>query len=79
MNLGSGEEITIRELAEHVRKLVGFSGEIVWDADKPNGQPRRRLDVSRARELVGFKASVPLAEGLRRTIEWYSKTMPASA
>jgi len=79
MNLGSGEEVTIRDLAEQVRRLVGFGGEIVWDAGKPNGQPRRRLDVSRARELVGFKASIPLDEGLRRTIDWYSRTMPASA
>jgi GDP-L-fucose synthase len=78
LNLGSGEEVTIRDLARRIGKLVGFGGGIVWDADKPNGQPRRRLDVSRAEELVGFRARVPLDEGLRRTIDWYSRAMPKS-
>jgi GDP-L-fucose synthase len=70
MNLGSGEEISIRELAEKVRALVGYRGEIVWDTSQPNGQPRRRLDVSRAREQIGFEAKVGLDEGLKRTYAW---------
>lgn len=70
MNLGSGEEVSIKELAERTQKLVGFTGDIVWDADKPNGQPRRRLDVSRAKERIGFEAKVMLEDGLGRTYEW---------
>jgi GDP-L-fucose synthase len=71
VNLGSGEEIAIRELAELVAQLTGFAGEIVWDASRPNGQPRRRLDVSRAEELFGFRAHTLLRDGLERTIAWY--------
>jgi GDP-L-fucose synthase len=71
VNLGSGEEITIRELASLVAELTGFAGRFVWDTGQPNGQPRRRLDVSRARERFGFKAEVSLREGLRRTIAYY--------
>jgi GDP-L-fucose synthase len=71
VNLGTGEEISIRELAELVAELTGFGGEIVWDTSKPNGQPRRKLDVTRAEELFGFRAHMSLREGLRRTIEWY--------
>jgi GDP-L-fucose synthase len=71
VNLGTGEEISIRELAELTAELTGFDGEIVWDATKPNGQPRRRLDVSRAEQLFGFRAHTPFREGLERTIEWY--------
>jgi GDP-L-fucose synthase len=71
VNVGSGEEITIRELAETVARLVGYRGEVAWDASKPDGQPRRRLDVSKARELMGFEPRVTLDEGLRRTIESY--------
>lgn len=70
MNLGSGDEISIRDLAAKVSALVGFPGEIVWDPDKPNGQPRRRLDVSRARAEIGFEAKVALDEGLQRTHAW---------
>jgi GDP-L-fucose synthase len=73
VNLGSGEEISIRTLAEQVRDLVGYRGNIVWDTSKPNGQPRRRLDVSRAKERFGFEAKVTLAEGLRRTYGWMQK------
>jgi GDP-L-fucose synthase len=71
VNLGTGVETSIRELAELVAELTGFEGEIVWDTSMPNGQPRRRLDVSRAKELFGFEARTPLREGLGRTIEWY--------
>src|SRR5256714_10564052 len=71
MNIGTGSEITIADLAETIARLTGFAGEIRWRADKPDGQPRRRLDVSRAREQLGFEAQVPFEEGLRRTIEWY--------
>jgi GDP-L-fucose synthase len=71
VNVGSGEEIAIRELAALVAELTGFEGEIVWDASRPNGQPRRRLDVSRAEQLFGFRASTRLREGLERTIAWY--------
>jgi GDP-L-fucose synthase len=71
VNLGSGEEIAIRELAELVADVTGFEGGIVWDTSKPNGQPRRRLDVSRAEEQFGFRARTPLREGLERTVAWY--------
>jgi GDP-L-fucose synthase len=71
VNLGSNREISIRELAETIRDLVGYTGELVWDTSKPNGQPRRKLDTSRARERFGFEASLPFTEGLRRTIAWY--------
>jgi GDP-L-fucose synthase len=71
VNLGSGEEITIRDLARQVAELTGFAGRIVWDTSKPNGQPRRRLDVTRARERFGFAARTPLREGLRRTIAFF--------
>lgn len=70
MNLGSGEEISIRDLAEKIAALVEYHGRIEWDTSRPNGQPRRRLDVSRASELLGFRAQVSLDEGLRRTYEW---------
>ena len=71
MNVGSGEEITIRELAETVARLVGYRGKVAWDASKPDGQPRRCLDVSKARELMGFESRVTLEEGLRHTIGSY--------
>jgi GDP-L-fucose synthase len=71
VNIGSGEEISIGRLAELVAELTGFEGEIVWDTSKPNGQPRRQLDVTRAKELFGFEARTPLREGLERTIAWY--------
>ena len=69
VNVGTGVETRIRDLAEAIRELSGFEGEIVWDTSKPDGQPTRYLDVSRARERMGFEAEVPLEEGLRRTIE----------
>jgi len=71
VNLGTGQEISIRELAELIGELTGFGGEIVWDTTKPNGQPRRRLEVSRAEAFFGFRASTTLRDGLARTIEWY--------
>ncbi|HST18976.1 MAG TPA: GDP-L-fucose synthase [Gaiellaceae bacterium] len=79
VNLGSGGEISIRELAELVAELTGFDGEIVWDTTSPNGQPRRGLDVTRARELFGFEARTPLREGLERTIAWYRDSVAAPA
>jgi GDP-L-fucose synthase len=71
VNLGVGAEITIRELTELIARLSGFSGEIRWDPTKPDGQPRRALDTSRAREGFGFVASTPFEDGLRATIDWY--------
>jgi len=71
VNLGSGMEISIRDLVDRIVQLTGFKGEVVWDATKPDGQPRRVLDTSKAKQLFGFEAGTPFAEGLRRTIEWY--------
>jgi GDP-L-fucose synthase len=73
VNLGSGMEISIRDLVETIARLTGFAGDIVWDSSKPNGQPRRQLDVSRAEQSFGFRAHTSFEEGLRRTIEWYRK------
>ena len=74
VNLGSGMEIAIRDLVELIARLTGFKGDIVWDTSKPNGQPRRCLDVSRAERLFGFRATTPFEEGLRRTIAWYRRS-----
>jgi GDP-L-fucose synthase len=71
VNLGSGYEISIKDLTEMVAKLTNFQGKIVWQTDKPNGQPRRGLDVSRAKELFNWSAQVSFEEGMRRTIEWF--------
>jgi len=71
VNLGSGQEISIAALTELIAELVGFSGEIVWDTTKPDGQPRRWLDTSRAERAFGFRASTKLRDGLERTIDWY--------
>lgn len=71
VNLGVGQEITIRELTELIAGLIGFEGEILWDASKPDGQPRRSLDISRAREKLGFSAETNFETGLRETIAWY--------
>jgi GDP-L-fucose synthase len=70
-NLGSGQEIHIKDLAELIARLTGFTGELVWDTSKPNGQPRRALDTRRAEEYFGFRAEMSFEEGLRRTIDWY--------
>jgi GDP-L-fucose synthase len=72
INLGSGKEISIRELAQMIAAEVGFRGEIVWDRTKPNGQPRRCLDVSEARRLFGFEAGCDLRDGIRNTVAWFS-------
>lgn len=71
VNLGAGMEISIKDLAHMIADLTDFSGEIVWDTSKPNGQPRRALDVSRAKEYFDFQAEIPFREGLKRTIAWY--------
>jgi GDP-L-fucose synthase len=73
VNIGTGSEITISELLQIIARLTRFEGEIRWQHDKPDGQPRRRLDVSRAFEQFGFRAQVALEEGLRRTIDWYEQ------
>jgi GDP-L-fucose synthase len=74
VNVGTGQETRIRDLAETIAALVGFEGETVWDSSRPDGQPKRYLDVSRARERFGFEAEMPLEEGLRRTIESFRAT-----
>ncbi len=73
VNLGSGYEISIKNLAEMIVRMTGFQGKLVWQTDKPNGQPRRGLDVSRAKALFGWSAQVPFEEGLHRTIEWFKE------
>jgi len=73
VNLGAGMEISIKDLAELIKKMTGYQGQIVWDTSKPNGQPRRMLDVSRAKEYFGFQAQMPFEEGLNRTIEWFKQ------
>jgi GDP-L-fucose synthase len=75
VNLGTGEEVSIRDLAALIAELTGFDGDIVWDSAKPGGQPRRCLDVSRAARLFGFRARTPLRVGLERTIAWYSDSI----
>jgi GDP-L-fucose synthase len=74
VNLGTGVETSILEAAELVAEAVDFTGRITWDASMPNGQPRRRLDASRARELFGWAASTPLREGIARTVDWYRES-----
>ena len=71
VNIGSAEEISIRELVDRIINETKFQGEVLWDASKPDGQPRRKLNVERAQREFGFRAMVPFAEGLRRTVEWY--------
>ena len=78
VNVGTGAEISIRDLAALVAELTEFTGEIRWDTSKPNGQPRRRLDTSRAERLFGFHAQVALREGIERTVAWYRSARPAS-
>lgn len=73
VNLGAGMEISIKQLAETIADLTDFEGEIIWDTSKPNGQPRRGLDVSRAKEYFGFEAQMPFEEGLKRTIDWFKE------
>ena len=79
VNLGTGEEISIRELAEVIAAETGFAGEIAWDTSKPNGQPRRKLDTSRAEEYFGFRAKTSFREGIAKTVAWYRELAPAAA
>jgi len=76
INIGSGREISIRELAETICELTGYGGQLVWDKTKPAGAPRRTLDTTLARELIGFSPEVDIRDGLRRTIAWYTGTQP---
>jgi GDP-L-fucose synthase len=78
VNLGSGQEISIKCLTEKIALMTGFQGRIVWDAGKPNGQPRRRLDVGRAEREFGFRATTKFDDGLRKTIEWYVAHRPTA-
>ena len=71
VNIGAGFEVSIEDLAKLIAKLTGFQGKIIWDKTKPNGQPRRRLDTTKAKEEFGFKAKTSFEEGLKKTIEWY--------
>jgi GDP-L-fucose synthase len=73
VNLGSGYEISIKNLAEMIVRLTGFDGKIIWETDKPNGQPRRGLDVQRAKQYFGWEAKMPFDEGIRRTVKWYQE------
>lgn len=79
VNLGTHEEISIRRLVETIAELTGFEGEVAWDTSKPNGQPRRCLDTTRAKERFGFEADVPFRDGLRKTIEWYREARDRGA
>ena len=82
VNLGTGDEVTIKDLVYQIKELVGYEGRVVWDTSKPDGQPRRNLDVSRAIREFGVEAKMPLSEGLKATIQWYedqSGPVPASA
>lgn len=74
VNLGSSFEISIKDLVGEVKKATGFAGRVAWDASKPNGQPRRKLDTARAEKEFGFKAKTTFGDGLAKTVEWYLKT-----
>ena len=75
VNLGAGAEIPIKDLVGKISELAGFKGKIVWDSTKPDGQPRRKLDTSKAEEYFGYKATTSLDEGLKKTIDWYKKSI----
>lgn len=77
INLGSGQEISIKDLVSLIKDLVGYQGEVVWDETKPDGQPRRSLDTSRAWQELGWKAATPLRQGLEQTIQWYLTSIGA--
>jgi GDP-L-fucose synthase len=79
VNLGSGNEVLIKDLVETIARLTGFNGEIRWRSDRPDGQPRRQLDTSRAEEKFGFRAQTSLEEGLKRTIAWYEQSQAQTA
>jgi GDP-L-fucose synthase len=76
VNLGAGFEISIRQLADVIARLTGYSGRIAWDTSRPDGQPRRSLDVARAEQQFGFHATTAFEDGLRETIAWYEKMTP---
>jgi GDP-L-fucose synthase len=78
VNVGASSEITIKDLTELIARVTGFEGRLAWDPTKPDGQPRRALETSRAREWFGFTASTPLEDGLRRTVEWYREEGPGA-
>ncbi|CAB4890853.1 unannotated protein [freshwater metagenome] len=71
INIGNDHEVTIRETVETIAKTVGFEGKLVWDASKPDGQPRRRVSVERAETILGWRARMPFEQGLRNTLDWY--------
>jgi GDP-L-fucose synthase len=79
VNLGTGEEISIKELAEVIADETGFEGQIVWDTSKPNGQPRRKLDTSRAEREFGFRAKTPFRKGIKERVAWYRASVPELA
>jgi GDP-L-fucose synthase len=79
VNLGTGEEVSIRELATLIADETGFDGEIVWDTSKPNGQPRRKLDTTRAERLFGFHAETPFSHGIEKTVAWYRDHVASAA
>jgi GDP-L-fucose synthase len=79
VNIGAGFEISIKDLAEKIGALAGFTGVIVWDTTKPNGQPRRSLDVSRAEAFFGFRASTSFDVGLKNTVDWYVRATTRKA
>jgi GDP-L-fucose synthase len=79
VNLGTGEEISIKQLAELIAAETGFNGRIVWDTSKPNGQPRRKLDTSRAEREFGFRAKTPFRKGIKETVAWYRTSVPEPA
>jgi GDP-L-fucose synthase len=77
VNLGNGREVVIKDLVETIARLTGYQGEIKWQSDKPDGQPRRQLDTRRAFEKFGFRAQTSLEDGLRKTIDWYETSFKA--
>jgi GDP-L-fucose synthase len=76
VNVGSGNEISIKDLVGKIAAVTGFTGRVIWDTSKPNGQPRRQLDTRRAQERFGFRAQIGFDEGLRQTVDWYLKERP---
>jgi GDP-L-fucose synthase len=79
VNIGAGQEITIRDLVETLIKIIGYKGKITWDATKPNGQPRRCLDVDRALEQFGFRARTDLLTGLEATVDWWQHAIMSAS
>ena len=72
VNIGTSEEIMIKDLVDLIKDLVGYKGNIVWDSEKPDGQPKRKLDVSKAEQQFGFKSTINLEQGLQKTITWFN-------